>query len=157
MAESAYQVALKILSFRARTTSELKRQLLRKGHPASEIDDAISRLHDQKLLDDADFARQFARSKLLSAGRSRRRVVQELGRKGVDREVADRAIAELAEDEGIDPGVAIHRVAEKKWNSLSRLDDFTRRRRLYAFLARRGFDVDEIRAVMAALGGELET
>src|SRR2546428_5565647 len=31
-----------------------------------------------------------------------------------------------------DPEAAVRRVAEKKWKTLARLDDFTRRRRLYA-------------------------
>jgi len=43
-------------------------------------------------------------------------------------------------------------VAQKKWRSLAKLDDVTARRRLYAFLARRGFNPDEIRGAMSALG-----
>ena len=48
----------------------------------------------------------------------------------------------------------IRRVARKKWASLSKLDEFTRRRRLYAFLARRGHSPDEIAAVLRALGAQ---
>ena len=54
------------------------------------------------------------------------------------------------------PAAATRRAAEKKWKSLARFDDFTRRRRLYAFLARRGFDPDEIRSVMTTLGETIE-
>jgi SOS response regulatory protein OraA/RecX len=39
---------------------------------------------------------------------------------------------------------------------LAKLDDFTRRRRLYAFLARRGFNPDEIREALDALGAATE-
>jgi regulatory protein len=153
---STYDRALKLLAFRARSVAELRRQLLRKGEPAPDVDAAIARLQDQKYLDDADFARQFARTKLIAAGTSRRRIVQELARRGVTRELANQAISELRESDGIDPDAALRRVAEKKWKTLSRLDDFTRRRRLYAFLARRGFDVDEIKTVMKTLGAELD-
>ena len=45
----------------------------------------------------------------------------------------------------------------KKWKSLAQLDHFTRKRRLYAFLARRGFDPDEIRSVLNRLGEQLDT
>lgn len=148
---STYDRALKLLGFRARSVAELRRQLLRKGEPASDVDAAIARLIDQKLLDDGDFARQFARTRLLAAGASRRRIVQELARRGVPRDIADRAISELRESDDIDPSGAARRVAEKKWRSLARLDDFTRRRRLYAFLARRGFDPDEITSLITAI------
>lgn len=156
-ASAIYDRALKLLGFRARSVAELRRRLLQKGSSAAEVDVVITRLREQKLLDDADFARQFARTKVLGAGASRRRIVQELTRKGVAREVADRAVADLQETDGLDASAAIHRVARKKWTSLGKLDDFTRRRRLYAFLARRGFDPDEIRSAMNALGEELET
>jgi regulatory protein len=151
---SAYDQAVRFLEFRARSVTELRRKLLQKGCAAVEVDEAIARLCEQKLLDDANFAREFARTKVLGAGASRRRIVQELTRKGVARDVADQAVEGLQESEGIDPADAIHRVAEKKWKSLSKLDDFTRRRRLYAFLARRGFNPDEIRGEMTAIGAE---
>jgi regulatory protein len=45
----------------------------------------------------------------------------------------------------VDEAAIIERVAEKKARSLAKLDPGLRRRRLYAFLARRGFDADDIR------------
>jgi regulatory protein len=152
---STYEQALSLLEFRARSVSELRRKLLQKGAPAVEVEEVLERLRAQKLLDDDEFARQFARGKVLGSGASRRRIVLELTRKGVAREIADRAVEDLEENEGIDPEAVIHRVAGKKWKSLGKLDDFTRKRRLYAFLARRGFDPDEIRAAMDAIGAEV--
>ncbi len=150
-AVSAYDLALRFLEFRARSEAELRSKLLQKGVVAAEIDEAITRLRDQKLLDDAEFARQFARNRTVGAGASRRRVVQELRRKGVAGAIAGEAVDGLQEREGIDPDATVHRVAGKKWKSLIKLDEFTRRRRLYAFLARRGFDPDEIRSALKAL------
>lgn len=149
---SVYEQALTLLGFRARSVAELRRKLLQKGAPADEVERVLERLRDQKLLDDAEFARQFARNRLLGPGASRFRIVQELARRGVSRDLAERAIDDLRQDDGIDPADAIHRVARKKWASLARVDDFTRRRRTYAFLARRGFSPDEIAAAMRALG-----
>jgi regulatory protein len=134
---------------------ELRRKLLQKGADRTEVEKVVARLCEQKLLDDAHFAEQFARSKVVGSGASRRRIVQELTRKGVARDLADRAVDGLMEREGIDPAAAIHRVAGKKWRSLAKLDEFTKKRRLYAFLARRGFSPDEIRAAMDALGAEV--
>lgn len=149
---SVYEQALRLLEYRARTVAELRRKLSEKGGARDEVEEVIARLLDQKLLDDGDFARQFARGKLTATGASRRRVAQELGRKGIRRETADEAIAELTETEGVDPLRAAARVAQKKWNALRTLDALTRRRRLYAFLARRGFNPDEIRELMREIG-----
>jgi len=149
---SIYDQALTLLGFRARSVAELRRTLLQKGGEADEIEAVIARLLDQKLLDDADFARQYARNKLLGPGVSRFRIIQELARKGVSRHVADRALDELRDEDGVDSAGAIHRVARKKWAALGDLDDVTRRRRLFAFLARRGFSPDEIAAALRVLG-----
>ena len=154
---STYDRALDLLAIRARSVVELRRKLIQKGEPAEAVDAAIERLKTQKFLDDDHFAREFARSKVMGAGASRRRIGMELGRKGVDRETADSAIDELVETEGIDVSASIHKVAGKKWKSLSRLDGQTATRRLYGFLARRGFNPDEIRAAMQALKADVTT
>jgi regulatory protein len=146
-----YDRALNYLALRARSTAELRRRLLDKGADSADVEQVLDRLTQQGLLNDTDFARQFARTKLLTAGASRFRIARELTRKGVSREVADRAVQTLVEEEGVDPSAAIRRVAEKKWRTLAGLDDATARRRLYAFLARRGFNPDEIRSVMHSI------
>src|SRR5688572_24264793 len=151
---STYDRALDLLAFRARSVAELRRKLLQKGELATDVEAVIARLQEQKLLDDADFARQFARHKATAAGASRWRIMTELTRKGVARDVATAAVDGLAETEGIDLSASIHRVAEKKWKSLAKLDERTARNRLYAFLARRGFAPDEIRSAMDALNAE---
>jgi regulatory protein len=149
--DKAYDRALALLTARARSVSELRRTLLRKGEAASEVDTAVSRLSAQGLLDDDDFARQYARGRIQGSGLSRRRIIQELARKGVSGEVAARAIAVVCDEDGVNPSSAMQRVAEKKWRSLTKLGGVVARRRLYAFLARRGFDPDEIRSAMSAL------
>ncbi len=149
-----YDRALNLLAFRARSARELRRRLVQKGEDAALADAAIARLVERGLLDDADFARQLTRSKVLGAGASKRRVQQELFRKGVARETADAAIADVFEDEQVDEQAIVDEAARKKARSLAKLDLATRRRRLYGFLARKGYDGDRIRAAMdAALGG----
>ena len=148
-----YDRAVNLLSFRARSSRELQRRLTEKGGSRERADRVIQRLRDQGLVDDADFARQLTRSRL-AGGASRRRVHQELFKRGVARDVADDAVAEVVEDEGITDADAIERVARKKWRTLRDLDDPTRRRRLFAFLARRGFDSDDVSRVVKQLAGE---
>jgi len=51
----------------------------------------------------------------------------------------------------VDEEASIERVARKKLRSLSSVDDATRKRRLYSFLARRGYDSDAIGRVLRIL------
>jgi regulatory protein len=74
-----------------------------------------------------------------------------LARKGIERGVADAAVARVVEDERIDPVVAAQRVAKRKLASLEGLDPRLARQRLYAYLARRGYDPDTIRSVTSSL------
>lgn len=151
-----YDRALNLLAFRARSSSELARSLVRKGEEKADVDWAIARLLEQGLLDDAAFARSFTRAKVLGGKQSRRRVQQDLGRKGVPRSIADEAIATVFEEEEVDQHAIVEEAARKKLRSLAGLEPVVRRRRLYAFLARRGYDVDDIRQVMNAVGSALE-
>jgi regulatory protein len=157
---ATYDRALNLLALRARSAAELRRLLLRKGEPASHVERAVDRLVQAGFLDDASFARQFTRSRVLGAGLSRRRVQGELARRGVARELADAAIDEVFAEESVDEEDTLERVARKKLKSLARFDEATRRRRLFAFLARRGYDVDDIGRVvrvLAAQDGDGET
>jgi len=148
----SYDRALNMLALRARSSGELARSLVRKGEEKPHVDWAIARLLEQGLLDDAAFARALTRSRVVGGKRSRRRVEQELARKGVSRTVAGEAIDDVFEDEAVDQRAIVEEAARKKLRSLAGLEPAVQRRRLYAFLARRGYDLDDIRAAIAAAG-----
>ncbi len=150
-----YDRALNMLAFRGRASRELARSLERKGEQKQLVARAIERLTEQGLLDDSAFAESFTRAKVLGGQQSRRRVQQELARKGVAREVTDAAIATVFEEEQVDQREIVEQAARKKLASLRKLEPVVRRRRLYAFLARRGYDSDDIRAAMDAVGEEM--
>ena len=150
-----YDRALNLLAFRGRASRELARSLERKGEPRELVSRAIERLTEQGLLDDSAFAESFTRAKVLGARQSRRRVQQDLARKGVAREVSDAAIATVFEEEQVDQRQIVEQAARKKLASLRKVEPVARRRRLYAFLARRGYDADDIRAAMDAVGEAL--
>ena len=148
---STYDRALDMLEARSRGISELRRLLMKKGEPEAEVDAAIARLQAAGILDDANFARQLTRSKAVGAGLSRRRIGQELAKRGVAREISEHAIEAVFDEEGIDEAESIDRVARKKLRMLTKVDEPTRRRRLYAYLARRGYDSDDIAKVLQTL------
>ncbi|HEY9429584.1 MAG TPA: regulatory protein RecX [Gemmatimonadaceae bacterium] len=140
--------ALDMLAFRGRATRELRNALLRKGEEAANVDHALERLTAMGLLDDASYARQYSHAKIVGPGFSRRRLQAELAKRGVARDVADEAIADALAEDDVDSDAILERVAARKLRSLEKEDAPTRRRRLYEFLARRGYDSDDIRRVM---------
>ena len=148
---SAYDYALNLLAARPYATRALHKKLIQKEYPAADVDDAIRRLVDNGLLDDEKFAEQYARSKMLSTGASKRRLTQDLYRKGIKGDVASTAIANVIADEEIDTAAVIDQVARKKLAQLGDLEPLALRRRLFAFLARRGYDVGEIKSVVGRL------
>src|SRR5512133_525198 len=85
----AFDRAAAALGRRARSAHELERWLLQRGFERADVADAVSRLTELGALDDSQFARAFTRSKALTKGMSRRRLQQELSRRGVTREMAD--------------------------------------------------------------------
>ena len=145
---ATYDRALNMLAARARSSAELRRLLIRKGEPAAQVDVVIDRLRTVGFLDDAAFARQFTRSKAVGSGLSRRRVQQELSKRGVARDISDDAIEDVFTEEQVDEDASIERVARKKLRTLGKLEPAVQRRRLYGFLARRGYDADDIARVL---------
>lgn len=143
--------ALDLLAVRARSGRDLRLRLRRAGAPDAEITWAIDRLVRQGLLDDAAYARQVARTKVLGGGVSRRRVVTELRRRGVSAETADEAIDDTLNEVDLDEEGAALQAAQKRIRALSSLEPAKQRQRLYAYLARRGFESDVVRRVIASV------
>lgn len=149
---SALEKATRLLTAKSRSSAELRRKLAQAGYEAAEVDAALEKLTRAGFLNDAQFARQFARSRLASGKRSTRRVRDELRTKGLGAELVAEAVGDVTEDEGISDAAAAESLARRKASALRGLDRQVARRRLYGMLARRGFSPDVIgRAVSKAL------
>ena len=149
--QAAFDNALEAIAQRARSVKELERWLAQREHAADDIAAAVERLTSLGLLNDSEYARSFARSRMLGRGMSRRRVQAELSRRGVVRQVADAAIREVMADEGVEESALVEAAATRKLRALAKLEPEVRRRRLYGFLARQGFPADLVRATVARL------
>jgi len=143
--------ALDLLAVRSRSSRDLRIRLRRAGAREEPITWAIERLLAQGYVDDAAYARQVARAKVLSGGVSRRRVVTALRQKGIAADVASAAIESTLADVELDEYGAALAAAEKRLRALQSLEPVKRRQRLYAFLARRGYEGEVIRRVIAEL------
>lgn len=150
---NARTVALRMLAIRALPSREMARRLARKGHAKPAAEAAVQSLVQAGLIDDAEFARHHART------RARRklgpsRLVAELRRFGIGEREADAAVAEVIESEGVDTKGQLREAARRKAASLRGVDPEAAKRRLRAYLLRRGYSGSEVASVVKeALAG----
>jgi regulatory protein len=143
----AREDAYRLLSFRARTEKEITDRLKRREYDEEVIADTVRYLHEQHLLDDADFAARFAASRSRTHGD--RAITMELRQKGVSADTIKETLAENADEDTEHDTVrtlAVKRVGEHPSDRSPQA-----KQKLWAFLARRGFGSDVIKRVIAEL------
>ena len=150
--EAAYRAAVRALATRARARGDLRRRLVQKQHPPEAVDGALARLTDQGLLDDQRFAQDHVTRR--GASRGPARLVADLVAQGVDRRVADTVVRDTLAEEQIDPAATLRAVATRRAAQVANLPRPTRKRRLLAYLARRGYPGAEVREIVDELLGE---
>ena len=149
--EAAQRAAMRALARRAHARFDLRRRLLQKQHPPAAVDGALERLSALGLLDDLRFAKDYSFAKA-HRGRGPARLVRDLQAQGVDRRIAEEAVRSSLAAEGVDLTHAIRSLVEKRARQLAGLPAVVRKRRLIAFLARRGFGGAEVRDLVEDLG-----
>ncbi|MBP7355811.1 MAG: RecX family transcriptional regulator [Longilinea sp.] len=133
--EVAYQKALQLIAIRPRSTAEIQQRLTRHGFDPTVIEATLERLKENRLLDDAAFARLWVENRSTFRPRGRRALALELRQKGIAADAIDDAL-----DESVDDNALALQAAERYARRLQDLDWMAFRTRLSAFLGRRGFD-----------------
>lgn len=141
----ARERALYLLGLRDYACGELEQKLHTEASPEIAAT-VVARLQEVGLLDDAAYARRLARHLTEYKQYPRRRVEQELRRRGIDSATVCDAVSALESD---DFQQALALLEKKYYNKLNAPED---RRRATAALARRGFTYTAIRRAMDALG-----
>lgn len=133
--------AVGYLAARARSRRELESRLLRCGYRPATVEMVLYKLEREKLMDDASFAKQWVEAR---SGRTlgKRRIAQELQRKGVSRAHAEEALRAVDEDAEAE---ACRKAAEKLAARYSREEPRLALQKLAQALVRRGFGWDDAR------------
>ncbi|HEX5417834.1 MAG TPA: regulatory protein RecX [Chloroflexota bacterium] len=131
--------ALRFLESRPRSEREVRTRLAQKGTPPGLVDRVVARLRELKLIDDDAFAAFWIENRNRFRPKGARAIKAELRQKGL----ADDVIAEQVED-GLDEEAGARVVALRQARRYAKLDYPTFRQKLWAYLARRGFDFDAI-------------
>lgn len=151
-AEAAFRTLLRALERRSFARRDLARRLLRKGHPADAVESAVERAAALGLLDDAAFALGYVQTRT-ARGRGPSRLTSDLLAMGVERALIDRALAAEWPDDRDRAAVSLS-LARKRAAQLGDLPRPVKRRRVLAYLARRGFAGREVSEMVARLVGE---
>ena len=153
--EQARALCLRLLTARARTRAELAGRLAQRGYPDDVSMQVLDRLADVGLIDDADFAEQWVRSRRVNAGKGKRALAAELRNKGVDNEVITAALSDI--DAGAERERAEQLVNDKLRRERNTEDEAKLTRRLVGMLARRGYSQTmALDVVKVALANEHE-
>lgn len=147
--------AIKLLATKPRSEAEL-RQLLaqRTGAPAHLIEACLARLKEKGLVNDHDFAYNYACHRLRGRPLGRSRLARELQSKGVAPEVIERALEAAFEE--AQEGELIERAIDKYIRTRGRPQDHRGLRRMFDHLARLGFDRDLIASKLRSALVELD-
>lgn len=142
--------AVKLLAAKPRSVGELRMRLLEKLWTNPVIVDAvIEKLKEYKYLDDEQFARDLAVSKLRQKPQGRRSLQQTMAQKKLDKELVDQAInsafEKLPEADLID--LAIEKRLRLKGAPKTREET----KKFYDHLLRQGFSYDLIREKLASV------
>ncbi len=150
--EVAYQKALHFLSFRPRTEKEVRQNLLSKEFEAELVEEVINKLKEKRLIDDLQFARAWVENRNAYRPRGQRALAVELQQKGVSRKAIDEALAGM----GDETELAVS-AARKYAKRLQGEDWMVFRKKLSAFLGRRGFSYESISGTVRRVWEEIQS
>jgi regulatory protein len=140
--------AIRYIGYRPRSETEVKQRLKKHGFPDDVAEKAIARLKEQGLVDDIAFARFWKDNRESFSPRSRRQTKMELTRRGLGSDVIEPVIKEIDESD------SAYRAALGRARRLPLADYQAFRRRLGAYLGRRGFSYDIINETVARVWKE---
>lgn len=143
----AYNCAVSLLSRRDHGERELLRKLKEKGY-AEGAEAAVEKLKKSGYVDDERFCRLFASELVRLKGYGKKRVEQELYRKGVSRDIIFSVLEEISFDTDTLSGII-------KRKYLSKMTDEKGRQKVFNALMRLGYSYSEIRDALISLDEEI--
>jgi regulatory protein len=143
----AMERAGRLLAIRARTRVEMVERLADAGFDAEVVARTVDRLEELGLVDDAAFARTWIEERARTKHRSPAVLLEELGAKGVDTEIATAALDEA----GLDEIAQATEIAARLVRRLAEKPLEQQATRLMAALLRKGFSEEAGEAAVRAV------
>jgi len=134
--QRARNVLLHQLARSSKSTHQLRLILEKREIDPSIAEATLIRFTEVGLIDDLEFARTLVSSRRKIAGKSASVIRRELSQKGISTELADQVLSDITQEDeaALASSLAIRRITQ-----LQRFEPDVRRRRLMAYLLRKGF------------------
>jgi regulatory protein len=139
---AAYIDGLKLLARRELSEQQLRQRLARKKHDADAIDEAVTRLRDERALDDERVAEAIARTETSVRRRGKVRVRLQIERAGIAKSTAKRVVDEVFG--AIDDDELLEASLRKRLRGRDQIADDREFQRLYRYLIGQGFEHDRV-------------
>src|SRR5438132_4724925 len=147
-----YDVAVRALMRRAHSVHEMKQKLERRSDNKLLVQVVMARLKENGLMDDARYAKQFARQRTESRKQGKYRVSRDLRARGIpDRHIAS-ALEEVAPTS--DEAAMVRQRIQRKLRSYRGEIDERKLASIYSSLLRAGFSADIVRRELRSLTRE---
>lgn len=147
-AKQAWAASLRLLAATPKTRKELERKLLDKNFPEAAVQSALTELESRGLLSDLAYAKNLAIRLTQVKPSGRRKLSFEMKRHGVPAKVQQEILSEITEE---DEALRAKELASYKWLQGAKLDRDKRKKKVFDFLLRRGFDFQIARETIESL------
>ena len=144
--QKALNTALRILTGRDHSKSELIRKLKQRGLKSEDIEKAVSECERLDYINDERTARVYI-NQMIRKGHGLNRIRHEMNKKGLRGQRIQNILSEIESD--IDEAEGAERILKKNVKRFEREPDLKKRRdKIYRFLYARGFSQDTIRKLI---------
>ena len=147
--KNARQRAIRFLVYRDRSRNEITRYLRDKKFSTNVIDETLTFLENNEYVNDARFAIQFGRSRIINKKIGRLRLGIELEQKGIEKKIIDETLNSLYEE--FDEEAIAVSCLKKKLKTFESSTSEGDQRRIANFLERKGFPSGIIYQVVTRL------
>jgi regulatory protein len=144
--QQAYLSGLKMLARRELSETQLRTRLARRQFESHDIDAAVERLREERVVDDRRVALAFARTEVRLRSRGRARVERHIEAMGIARDVARAAVSEVYGE--LDEAALLEQALDKRLRRGLTLEDPPTARRVFRYLIGQGFEPGRVSAVL---------
>lgn len=144
--DKALSYCYQLFNFRLRSRKELIQKLQLRGYGSTVIEEIVSSLSQQGLINDERFAKLWAQSRIRTRPSSLVIIRQELLKKGITSETVDDVLGQIKSD--FDEYKIARGLTQKRMHVLSSVNKLKAKKRLFDYLKRRAFSSEVISRIL---------
>lgn len=136
-----HSFCLRLLGRRDHASFELKQKATKKGYSSIYLDTICSDLEEKGYINNTEFAKKFARDKFEFNNWGTQKIRNELMRKGLQKDDITSALDEINKEDMIDK---MNHLFEKSRLKFQRVDPLKRKKKIFDFFLRKGYEPEII-------------